>query len=633
MSGRGPGRHRFNLLADEDTANVGAHHGAAHSAGFLVMLRSMPGYARLLLTLSWQASRWTTFATCFFQIAVAAGSAFGLVAVAKVTASLLNAKITLAALQADLPSIALVVAVYAALGGLQVAAVAATAQLKPVVTRLVEMRLVAAASHVDLEAYDDSRFHDLLLRARDTSVPFFSQCLDGMVQFVGSVFSVLAITGTLAVLSPVLFPVLALSVLPQAWAAAQGARNSYSVALATFPAQRRLQFTLNLVIDASTAAEVRALTAQSFLLGMCQRLSLQLEQIQARLALRNAGYDLLGRTLSGVGTAVAYLLLIYLVATNATSVGSAGAAVVAIQVGRTALGSLARSLSRLYEHSLYVHDYMEFLADAAARTRTTTGVSAPDQPETIEVDNVTFSYPGQDGAAVRGVTLTLRRGEVLALVGENGSGKTTLSMLIAGLYTPTGGAIRWDGIDLAAVDPSSVHRQVAVVMQTPVRWPLTLRENITIGRPERPDPGYRAVADAALMSGADGLAAELPRKWETLLSKRFKHGHELSGGQWQRVAVARAVYRDAPLLICDEPTAAVDARAEAAIFAALRRLAQGRTVVLVTHRMVSTRDADRIAVLHKGELAELGTHEELMALGGQYAEMYDLQADAYRVTA
>jgi ABC-type multidrug transport system fused ATPase/permease subunit len=276
---------------------------------------------------------------------------------------------------------------------------------------------------------------------------------------------------------------------------------------------------------------------------------------------------------------------------------------------------------------------MEFLADAAARTRTTTGVSAPDQPETIEVDNVTFSYPGQDGAAVRGVTLTLRRGEVLALVGENGSGKTTLSMLMAGLYTPTGGAIRWDGIDLATVDPSSVHRQVAVVMQTPVRWPLTLRENITIGRPERPDPRYRAVADAALMSGADGLAAELPRKWETLLSKRFKHGHELSGGQWQRVAVARAVYRDAPLLICDEPTAAVDARAEAAIFAALRRLAQGRTVVLVTHRMVSTRDADRIAVLHKGELAELGTHEELMALGGQYAEMYDLQADAYRVTA
>jgi ATP-binding cassette subfamily B protein len=632
MGVRGSGRHRFEVSAEEETVGTGAHHGAAHSVSFLAMLRAMPAYARLLLVMSWQASRRITVATCFLQVAVAAGAAFGLLAVAKVTASLLNARITPAALRADLPALALVVAVYATLGVLQVAATAAAAQLKPVVSRMVEMRLVTTASHVDLEAYDDARFHDLLLRARDTSVPYFSQCLDGMVQFTGSLFSVLAMSGTLAVLNPVLFPVLAMSVLPQAWAAAQGARNSYGVALATFPAQRRLQFTLNLVIDASTAAEIRALTAQSYLLGMCHRLSLQLERIQARLALRNAGYDLLGRTLSGAGTAAAYLLLAYLVATHATSTGSAGAAVVAIQAGRSALGGLARSLNRLYEQSLYVHDYVEFLADAAARTRPATSLSAPDRPETIEVDNVTFAYPGQDTAAVRGVTLTLRRGEVLALVGENGSGKTTLSMLIAGLYTPTGGVIRWDGVDLARADPASAHRQVAVIMQAPARWPLTARENITIGRPDRPDPGHRAFADAARLSGADELICDLPRDWDTLLSKRFKHGHDLSGGQWQRVAVARAVYRDAPLLICDEPTAALDARAEAAIFQALRRLAQGRTVVLVTHRMASTRDADHIAVLHKGELAELGTHAELMAARGRYAQMYDLQAAAYRVT-
>jgi ABC-type multidrug transport system fused ATPase/permease subunit len=232
---------------------------------------------------------------------------------------------------------------------------------------------------------------------------------------------------------------------------------------------------------------------------------------------------------------------------------------------------------------------------------------------------------------VDGVSLTVRRGEVLALVGENGSGKTTLAKLMAGLYTPQRGRIRWDGVDLAGIDQDSLCDRVAVVLQDPARWPLTARHNVTIGRPERADADDGVLLDAvAAAASADAVVAGLPYGWDTLLSKKFAHGQDLSVGQWQRIGVARALYRDAPLLICDEPTAALDARAEAAVYESLRRLAAGRTVVLITHRLASVRHADQIAVLHRGRLVELGDHDALMAAGGRYAELYTLQAAAYQ---
>ena len=218
---------------------------------------------------------------------------------------------------------------------------------------------------------------------------------------------------------------------------------------------------------------------------------------------------------------------------------------------------------------------------------------------------------------------------VVALVGENGSGKTTLAKLITGLYRPSEGRITWDGLDLAGFDPRSVADRAGMVQQSPLRWPHDARTNVRLGRHDRTDPDDAALRAAAAWSGADEIVDGLPAGWQSLLSKYFRGGTELSGGQWQRFAVARGLFRDAPLLVLDEPTAPLDAKAEYAVYESLRRLALGRTVVLITHRLGSVRNADRIYLLHQGRIAEEGDHASLLALGGRYAEMYRLQADMY----
>jgi ATP-binding cassette, subfamily B, bacterial len=606
------------------------HDAEITNANVRTIVRALPRSARLLFGLAWQASPAASIASCALHLVMAATSAFGLLAAASAVQSLVTDDPSLARLRTKLPALLLVAAVYAARGVAESAATAAGARLRPGVRRVAESRVLAAAAHVDLVAYDDDQFHDLMMRARDRSAPFIDKSLEAMIGFAGALVTILAMSGTLAVLNPLLLPLLVVSVVPQAWAAASGARHAHRVAMATLTASRRMWIISDLVTDESTAAEVRAFTAQSFLLDKCRRLATALERTDVRAGYARAGYEFVGRSLSGLGLAVAYAMLVLLVTTDAISPGAAGAAVIAIQAGRSSLAHLAGSLNGMYEQSLYVRDYAEFLADAATRTRPRSADRAPRRPDRIDVEHVTFAYPGQSAPALRDVSLTVRRGEVLALVGENGSGKTTLALVLAGLYTPQHGAVRWDGVDLADVDRDSALSQVAVVMQAPARWPLTARENVTIGRPDRDDPDGSGLAAAAAASHADELVAGLPEQWATLLSRRFKAGQDLSGGQWQRIAVARAHYRDTPVVICDEPTAALDAVAESAVYESLRRLAQDRTVVLVTHRMVSTRQADHIAVLHAGELVEHGTHDELMALGGRYAAMYALQADAYQ---
>ena len=246
----------------------------------------------------------------------------------------------------------------------------------------------------------------------------------------------------------------------------------------------------------------------------------------------------------------------------------------------------------------------------------------------MTVDSITFTYPSSTQPALIEVSMQIERGEVVALVGENGSGKSTLAKLLAGLYRPDTGAVTWDGVDISSIDQAEFSRRVAIIFQDFLRYHLSASDNIGLGRHE--SAGDRpAIERAAEQAGADGLIGKLARGYDTLLGPEFLGGVDLSVGQWQRMALARAFFRNAPLVILDEPTAALDARAEHDLFERIRSLLQGRTVLLISHRFSSVVNADRIYVLHEGRLVEEGTHQELLAAGDRYAEMFHLQAAAY----
>lgn len=366
------------------------------------------------------------------------------------------------------------------------------------------------------------------------------------------------------------------------------------------------------------------------LLGEHRRIAAELAAEEIRVGRRRTGLQLVGRTLSGIGTGAACGLLAVLIYAGVLPLALAGAAAIAM---RTASGAITRAVfqvNQLYEASFALAVHRTCLRDARTRRRPAATAEAPGDPAVITLDGVTFRYPGQDGAAVDGVTATLRRGEVVALVGENGSGKSTLAKLITGLYLPAEGTVSWDGVDTRAVDERALHDRVAVVMQEPLRWPMTAANNVRVGRIDRPDPGDGRLADTARRSGADAVVAELPGGWSTVLSRAFQSGRDLSGGQWQRISVARGLYRDAPVVIADEPTAALDARAEQAVFATLRGLTgTSRITVLVTHRLANVRQADQILVLERGKLIEQGRHDDLMAARGVYHELFSIQAQAY----
>jgi ATP-binding cassette subfamily B protein len=276
---------------------------------------------------------------------------------------------------------------------------------------------------------------------------------------------------------------------------------------------------------------------------------------------------------------------------------------------------------------LFLHDLQVFLCREPERREggTSPPVAAPSE---LQVHDLHFTYPGTAREVLEGIDMTLRAGEVVALVGENGSGKTTLAKLLAHALAPTKGQLIWNGVDTRTLDPRAVRRQVAVIFQDFIRYHFTAGENIGIGDPDRMHDLDRVHA-AARRAGADSFIARLPEDYQSVLGKVFG-GYDLSGGQWQRVALARGFFRDAGLLVLDEPTASMDPRAEHELFDRMRDLAEGRIVLLISHRFSTVRSADRIYVLHEGKIVEQGNHDDLIAVGGRYAELFSLQATAYR---
>ncbi|MGX1129824.1 ABC-type multidrug transport system fused ATPase/permease subunit [Streptomyces glaucescens] len=354
------------------------------------------------------------------------------------------------------------------------------------------------------------------------------------------------------------------------------------------------------------------------------------EAEQARLARLAARTGLFAAAWTGLAAVATYATLGGLLLFGAMSLSVAGTAVIAIRTGSASLDSLVLEVNLLHEEALFVGDLERLYAEAAERAIPVGGAALPENPREIRFENVTFSYPGDSTRpALDDVTLTLPLGRIIALVGENGSGKTTLVKLLAGLYTPDRGRILWDGVDAATADRHRLAERIAMVAQDFKRWPFTARVNVALGRPSAPVTEERLTA-AIGEAGAEEVVADLPRGLDTLLAREFSGGHELSGGQWQRLGIARAAYRRGGILIVDEPTAALDARAELEVFEKIRALAgTGQTVVLITHRLASVRHADLVHVLEQGRLVESGAPDELLAGGGVYAELYGLQAEQF----
>jgi ATP-binding cassette, subfamily B, bacterial len=623
-------RHELELPAELELPRWLVRHQKAAEAGLLPVLRRLPSLLRQVLGMAWRASPVATVLVAVLQLIAGAFSAFGLLATTSALQPLLAGGPTPQRVRAALPGMLLVAGAGAAGALVDAAVTAARARVRPKVRRLANDRLLAHTVAAELVAFDDPEFYNALEKARGRSP---EGAIDQVIGVGSAVVGLVAVTGVLSVLHPVLLPLLAVSVLPQSWSTVRTARTRYLSRARRIMLSRWIGQLSWLLSRREQAPEVRAFTAQSFLLDEYRRVADLETAEEIRLERQQARLGLAGRALGAVGLGSTYAALGWLLYAGVMPLAVGATALLAVRSGRGALTQLFFSVNRLYEEGLYLVDYDDYLKQATARARRVTGRPAPAGFERIEVRGLTFSYPGSDQPALDGIDLTIGHGQVIALVGENGSGKTTLAKLLAGLFDPQEGSIRWDGTDLGSFDADSISERIAVVLQDPTQWPMSARANITIGRHDRHDPDQRALDAAARDARADEVIRSLPAGYDTLLSRLFKDGADLSGGQWQRMAVARGFYRDAPLLICDEPTANLDAKGEHRVYESIRQLARGRTIVLITHRLASTRTADRIYVLDRGRLIEQGTHEQLMAARGAYAELYDLQAAGYRDAA
>ncbi|WP_062436205.1 ABC transporter ATP-binding protein [Herbidospora daliensis] len=613
-------------FSDLTTHNWHAHDDLMSSIGFLTVARRLPALIVQSFRMAWEASPRDTAATITLNVLGGVFTAFGLLATAGVLEALFAAGPTPERVRDALPALLLVGAAAVTRALVQAGAGWAQSRLQPQVLRIAEKRLYGLTSRVDLIRFDDPEFHDTLQRARTSGVNSSDEVVGSAVDVLTAAIGLVAAGGVLGVLHPVLLPLLLLAVLPDAWATVRSARMRYTTMLSLLPVYRRKWIVSELLADRDTAAEVRSFTMRGFLLRVYDMVARTQQDVLVDLARRQAVAGIIGQALGGVGTAMVFVALGLLLASGQVELAIAGTAVLAVRTGQGALQNLLYSVNRLYESGLYFTDFLDFCT-AGEATPAMAGTGAPPgRFGRITAENVVFGYPGKDTPALKGVSVHLDHGEVVALVGENGSGKTTLAKILAGLYEPQSGRVCWDDVDLATVDAHELRGRIAVIAQDHTRWPLSARHNITMGLHK----GEEQVVRAAGVAGADEVIDELPHGYRTLLDRRFKDGQELSGGQWQRIAVARGFYRDAPLLICDEPTAALDARAEHALFERIRAHADGRTVLLITHRLASVRYADRVYVLDHGLVVEEGTHDELMDRQGIYADLYGLQASAYQ---
>ena len=496
-------------------------------------------------------------------------------------------------------------------------------------TNATSIQLMEHAAMLDLEDFEDSDLQDRLERARRQTTGRMTL----MTQIFGQAQDVVTIVsfsiGLLAY-APWLIVLLLIALVPAFLGEAHFNAQSYSLDYRRTPERRELDYLRQTGASVETAKEVKIFALNAFLLERYRNLADRLYQTNRLLAQRRALWGAVLTTIGTVGYYVAYAYIAWRTLRGEFTIGDLTFLSGAFRRLRTLLEGLLISFSQVAGQALYLDDLFSFFTIEPE-------IVSPENPlpfpspisKGFTFENAGFQYPGAERWAVRNLNFTLRAGEVLALVGENGAGKTTLVKLLARLYDPDEGRILLDGHDLREYDLGQLRANIGVIFQDFVRFQMTAAENIAVGQIDAHDDRPRIIA-AAESSMADPMIRRLPNGYDQLIGKRFRTGVELSGGEWQKLAIGRAYMRDAQVLILDEPTAALDARAEFEVFQRFKELSHGKTAVLISHRFSSVRMADRILVLAEGRVEAEGTHDELLALSPRYAELFELQAAGYR---
>ena len=501
--------------------------------------------------------------------------------------------------------------------------------LSELFTNATSVRLMEHAATLDLEDFEDPELQDKLDRARRQTMGRMSLLgqLFGQVQ---DIITVASFATGLLIYAPWLILLLAVALLPAFVGESHFNALGYTLNFQWTPERRQLEYVRQTGASVESAKEVKIFDLHRFLIDRYRTLAEGFYRANRALARRRAFWGTLLSTLGTLGYYVAYAYIVWRTIRGDFSIGDLTFLAGSFRRLRQLLEGLLIGFSQVAGQALYLEDLFSFFAIEPEIRSRPDAVPVP-RPirEGFVFENVGFRYPDAERWAVRHLDFELRAGEVLALVGENGAGKTTLVKLLARLYDPDEGRILLDGRDLCDYDLDDLRANIGVIFQDFVRYHLTAAENIGVGQIGAMDDRERIV-DAARRAMADEVIAKLPGGYDQLIGRRFKTGVDLSGGQWQKIAIARAYMRDAQVMILDEPTAALDARSEYEVFRRFKELSHQRTAVLISHRFSSVRMADRILVLEQGQLEASGTHDQLMAAGGRYAELFELQAAGYR---
>jgi ATP-binding cassette, subfamily B, bacterial len=501
----------------------------------------------------------------------------------------------------------------------------------------MSVRLMEHAAKLDLAQFEDPEFYDHLERARRQTVGRIA-LLTLLLSMSQDALTLLTLAGALIAYSPWLLLLLAIAVIPSFLGETHFASLGYSLLFRWTPERRQLDYLRYVGASDKTAKEVQMFGLAPWITERYATLSQRFYEENRALSIRRGLVSALLSILGTIGYYAAYIIILLHAVRGEITIGMLTFLAASFGRGRDVIQSILMSASNVYEQALYLRDLFVFLDMQPTIESPPNARSVPKKIESGFVfENVGFRYPGSERWAVRNVDMALQPGERVALVGENGAGKTTITKLMARLYDPTEGRITLDGVDLKEYDLASLRHAIGVIFQDFVRYDMRFDENIGVGEIEsvradldKSNGTPTSIRDAAENSLAASLLPRFTKGYQQMLGRRFDDGVDLSGGEWQKIALARAYIRDAQVLILDEPTAALDARAEYEVFLRFSELVAGRMAVLISHRFSTVRMADRIIVLRHGKVEEQGSHEELLAKHGLYEELFTMQAAGYR---